>query len=797
MKPLRRVAGSFRKSVLAPLFLALACLPPATGQIVNEPLQDFVTTDGTVATFAITNNVLYLGGAFTQVGRRTGGCVPFNPVTGLPESVYPAFNGEANSMVPDGQGGLYAGGIFTLVGGLIRTNLVHIRADRSVDPNWTPSAAGGSVNTMALSGSTLCLGGDFTSVNGQIRNHFAAVDAVSGALASWNPNADGSGRALAVYGTNIYIGGSFTNAGGVPRNRIAAVDVSTGQVTSWNPGADSDVYALLLSGGRLFVGGQFLTLGGLTRIGVGSFNLGTGLLESWNPAGNSSPSQVFSMGVSQNTIYLGGYFSAMGGSNRVCLAAVDMTTGLATAFDGRISGSNLSVQSVGVYSNLLYIGGLWSTIGGQPRTFAAALDPATGNLAAWDPRMNMVPLAYCAASNTFYVGGMFGAVGCIPRTNLAAFDLGTKQVTAWAPYTLTDVQDMAIAGTQVYLGGEFTNVCGQPRAHLASVDLNTGAVSSWNPGTDYYVKVLGIWGNYLYAGGAFRNVAGTPRTNLAEFDLTSGALTSWDPRLGNGIVRSMEINANTLYVGGVLTSAGGVTHRGVVSYDLTSRTVTSWDPGIASTGSPDVEAISRSGSRIFLGGRFVSVGGYTRTNFVAVDAATAAVLPLRADTDGMVYGLAAATNAVFIGGQFQNIVQDTAVYSRSYLAALDPNSGGITSWNPGANFTVLRTKILPGTLYVGGFFYSTLGNETTAGIAAFPLTLVGPPGIVPNSVQRYGNGIQFQLNAVGVPQATVLVSTNLVNWQTAQTVPLVAGSGLFTDSGAGSVPKRFYRLSAP
>src|ERR1022692_2968437 len=140
----------------------------------------------------------------------------------------------------------------------------------------------------------------------------------------------------------------------------------------------------------------------------------------------------------------------------------------------------------------------------------------------------------------------------------------------------------------------------------------------------------------------------------------------------------MEINTNPRYVGGVLTSAGGVSRRGVVSYDLSSRTINSWDPGFASTGSPDVEAISRSGSRIFLGGRFVSVGGYTRTNFVAVDAATAAVLPLRADTDGTVYGLAAATNAVFIGGQFQNIVQDTAVYSRSYLAALDPNSGGIT-----------------------------------------------------------------------------------------------------------------------
>ncbi|GIW09481.1 MAG: hypothetical protein KatS3mg061_0538 [Dehalococcoidia bacterium] len=43
--------------------------------------------------------------------------------------------------------------------------------------------------------------------------------------------------ALAVSGSTVYVGGGFTSVGGQTRNRLAALDAATGNVTSWNPNA--------------------------------------------------------------------------------------------------------------------------------------------------------------------------------------------------------------------------------------------------------------------------------------------------------------------------------------------------------------------------------------------------------------------------------------------------------------------------------------------------------------------------------------------------------------------------------
>jgi hypothetical protein len=44
---------------------------------------------------------------------------------------------------------------------------------------------------------------------------------------------------------------------------------------------------------------------------------------------------------------------------------------------------------------------------------------------------------------------------------------------------------------------------------------------------------------------------------------------------------------------------------------------------------------------------------------------------------------------------------------------------------------------------------------------------------------------------------TVSGSTNLVNWEPLQVVPVVGGTALFTDTTASNNPIRFYRLSVP
>src|SRR5262249_55177128 len=156
-------------------------------------------------------------------------------------------------------------GKFNVAGGFLRTNLVHVRSDRTVDPNWSPIMTGGGVYTMLLTNGTLYVGGGFTNANGQARNRLAAVDSVTGALKPWNPNAGASVRTMALNSTNLYIGGEFTTLGGQTRNRIAAVDLIAGQPTAWNPGAGDWVYAMTISAGHLYVGGYFTSMNSQSR----------------------------------------------------------------------------------------------------------------------------------------------------------------------------------------------------------------------------------------------------------------------------------------------------------------------------------------------------------------------------------------------------------------------------------------------------------------------------------------------------------------------------------------------------
>ena len=56
-------------------------------------------------------------------------------------------------------------------------------------------------------------------------------------------------------------------------------------------------------------------------------------------------------------------------------------------------------------------------------------------------------------------------------------------------------------------------------------------------------------------------------------------------------------------------------------------------------------------------------------------------------------------------------------------------------------------------------------------------------------------GIGFSIP--GALEATVMDSTNLLDWEDLQMVPLTNGSAVFTDDTATNYPSRFYRLRAP
>ena len=96
----------------------------------------------------------------------------------------------------------------------------------------------------------------------------------------------------------------------------------------------------------------------------------------------------------------------------------------------------------------------------------------------------------------------------------------------------------------------------------------------------------------------------------------------------------------------------------------------------------------------------------------------------------------------------------------------------------------------------------TLRIRSTTNATIFTVSstfsLVDAPSINRASlVLTPGRQVQFGINAPGAATATVLVSTNLHNWQTLQSVTITSGGGLFTDPSPATAPARFYRVSVP
>ncbi|HEX7516836.1 MAG TPA: hypothetical protein VF345_06060 [Chthoniobacterales bacterium] len=386
----------------------------------SVPPNNTYVTDGGVNAVVRSGNTIYIGGLFNRVGPRTGPGVEFalngSQNLGLPE--VSGGTDTVNAVASDGSGGWYIGGLFTHVGGVARRNIAHIRADHSVDPAFDPNA-NDAIHALAVSvdGLTVYAGGLFTSIGGKTRNRIAGLNAANGTATAFNPNADAGIEALAISGSIVYAGGNFTSIGGQPRNNIAALNAGDGTATlTFNPNASGTISALAISGSELYVGGSFATIGGQQRNNIAALTLGgalDGTPTSFDPNasyfGCSACAGVFAIVVSSSTVYAAGLFDTIGGQPRTHLAGLDPTSGTATAFTPNPN-SNISGLVVTVDGLTVYVGGGFRTIGGQPRNYLAALNAADGSATTFNPNPNNSVQAIGVSSSAVYVGGFFSSI---------------------------------------------------------------------------------------------------------------------------------------------------------------------------------------------------------------------------------------------------------------------------------------------------------------------------------------------------------------------------------------------------
>jgi hypothetical protein len=91
------------------------------------------------------------------------------------------------------------------------------------------------------------------------------------------------------------------------------LDEVTGQLTGWNPGADALIYRLTISENTLYAAGRFTAISGPSRNRVAAFDAVSGQLTAWNPG--LVGREVLTIGVANNVVYMGGFFTAVGGSS--------------------------------------------------------------------------------------------------------------------------------------------------------------------------------------------------------------------------------------------------------------------------------------------------------------------------------------------------------------------------------------------------------------------------------------------------------------------------------------------------
>ena len=177
-------------------------------------------------------------------------------------------------------------------------------------------------------------------------------------------------------------------------------------------------------------------------------------------------------------------------------------------------------------------------------------------------------------------------------------------------------------------------------------------------------------------------------------------------------VEAIAIRGTTVYVGGRFTHATDlsghqVARNHLAAVDVTSGDLLPWNPGANRT----VYALAVSGSAVYAGGDFSTVGGATRNRLAALDAGGGAVLAWSHRADDRVRALAVSATRLYAGGEFGSV--DGA--ARNRLAAFSLAGGNLDGgWTPGADDTVFAISVAPAgeRVYVGGMFPALNGSAT-------------------------------------------------------------------------------------
>lgn len=340
--------------------------------------------------------------------------------------------------------------------------------DGSIVTYANPSAINGlqfnaQVRTMAVMGDTIYLGGDFTSVTDasgtKTRNYLCAVSLVTGLVTGFDPNMNGI-VIITRFDTagRLWVGGDFTTVGGLTRARLAMFNADF-TLNAFDGQADGQVYGIAFGNGLAYIGGQFNNLGGSARAKGGAFNTTTLALDTLNlsaSGGSSGVGRRCLVSAAGDAYYSGDFTSPTNG------VASFTSAGVLRSFNPQLSGLSATGDGMAELQSLIYVGGDFTSAGGQSRNRIAAFD-YSGTLQPFSVNLNLscYTIAIDPVFGVIYAGGNFTQANSTNRHFAAAFDTAGN-LTSWDA-GLTGgsiVYEFLFIAPSVFMCGAFTNPAG-------------------------------------------------------------------------------------------------------------------------------------------------------------------------------------------------------------------------------------------------------------------------------------------------------------------------------------------------
>jgi len=598
---------------------------------------------------ALKGSTLYIGGNFSSVGPNTGAGVVMD-ITATQVSTPKKWrvNGPVFASVPDGSGGFYIGGAFNLVGDIACTNLAHINSNG--EPyNWTPQV-NDAVETMVIYKDTLVIGGKFGTTDGQTRHGIALYDLNTGTVLppSLFLNYLTTGTVIHTFelvDSVLYVGAKYNIYNDY--GSFFAINLNNGQ-PGVMPGLYQmeDVFALSVSDNkrRIYIGGHAGT--NTTSNGFCMDTYNGALLFNVSVGAQFADAHVSIRSIESygRNVYVGGLFdfgSVNGhGFNQKGIIVFDTASGVIRPF---LNNCNGWVSSVKGNNGVMYIGGEFTSIGGQNRLNLALFDTASltinaGTLSASD-RTNTISFS----GSSLFIGGYSHSYGCVARNGLAAFDINTGEIKPWQPaLTVFQLNDMKFKGDTLYMAGHFST------GAFAALNPVTAAVypgaSLANVGYDLLFE-----NDYFYVAGAAGHAN---NQSIVKVGLPAlNEIMSWGPNPGF-LVKSIQKKGNTVYATGDDRNTNPVYIKGYISEitdNGTTATVvrtTDLTNNIGPSQFYWLTGAVLAGNKMFITGNFQKIKGQPRESFAAINVDDWTLSPI----DVKVPGTSAFGGVQFLNG---------------------------------------------------------------------------------------------------------------------------------------------------